>query len=717
MALLAGLNETVLRCVSRAASSQNSLRVSSHFVQQLCRDAHIPGAFLLKGNLTRSIHVVSPSLRCASYHRTLVSSLPNTLSHKPLLFSRRVFASSCLRHANKMNVGNQSVQKTSSTLEKSSSKLSQSAPKKVDVKRLLSLARPEKWKLAAAMGCLVVSSGVAMSVPFYIGKIIDLIYTSDKSVMMNNLNAVCAVLLGVFILGGLANFGRVYILQTSSQRMVKQLRENLFSRIIRQEMAFFDKTKTGELVNRLSTDTTVVAQSLSQNISDGLRSTFQACAGIGMMTYMSTKLTLISMCIVPPVALGSIVYGRYLRKVTRQVQDSLANATQLAEERIANIRTVRAFAQENRESEVYRQGVEQVLQLSYKESWARAIFWGFTGFSGNVIIISVFYFGGLMMLDSSITVGDLSAFLLYAAYVGVSMGGLTSFYTEVNRGIAASHRIWQLIDRQPQIELDHVVKSLSQPAQLEGDIRFHGVTFSYPSRPEAQIFSDLDLHIPAGSITAVVGPSGSGKSTLGSLLLRFYDPSHGNITLDGQSIQEVDPHWLRSHISTVSQEPILFSTTVAENIAYGSDDPLSVSREDILDAARKANAFNFVSSFPDGFDTLVGERGLMLSGGQRQRIAIARAILKNPKILILDEATSALDAESEHLVQEALERLMQGRTVLTIAHRLSTIKSADQIAVVDQGKVVENGSYSQLMDLSDGLFRRLVERQTIQSFN
>ncbi|KAK3792323.1 hypothetical protein RRG08_046635 [Elysia crispata] len=586
-------------------------------------------------------------------------------------------------------------------------------PKKKDVQRLISLAAPEKWSLTGAIGCLIVSSAVTMTVPFCIGKIIDLIHASDKEHMMSQLNQVCSVLLGMFVLGGLANFGRVYILQTASQRIVRRLRGTLFNSIMRQEVGFFDKTKTGELINRLSSDTTVVASSLSQNISDGLRALFQVTAGIGMMTFVSAKLALISLGIVPPVAIGSIIYGRYLRKITKQVQDSLANATQVAEERIATIRTVRAFAHERKECEAYSEGIERVLKLSYKESLARGFFWGFTGFSGNVIVISVFYFGGLMMLESNMTVGDLSSFLLYATYVGVALGGLTSFYTEMNRGIAASHRIWQLIDRQPSIEMDHVNKPAITLPSIQGNMSFKDVYFSYPSRKDMSIFSNLSLEIPAGLVTAVVGPSGSGKSTLSSLLLRFYDPQEGQVCLDGVDICQLDPSWLRSKIGTVSQEPILFSTTIANNIAYGSEKPDEVQIDQIIDAAKKANAYNFVSNFPDGFNTLVGERGLMLSGGQRQRIAIARAILKDPKILILDEATSALDAESEYLVQEALERLMVGRTVLTIAHRLSTIKSASKIIVIDEGKVVENGTYQGLLSLKDGLFRKLVERQTI----
>ncbi|CAL1527144.1 unnamed protein product, partial [Lymnaea stagnalis] len=567
------------------------------------------------------------------------------------------------------------------------------------------------YHFAGAICCLVISSAVTLSVPFFIGKIIDLIYTSEKENMLSTLRTFCASLIVIFIIGGLANFGRVYILQSASQRIVKQLREKLFTRIMHQEVGFFDKTKTGELINRLAVDTQVVAQSMSQNISDGFRAILQASTGIGMMSFISAKLTLISMGIVPPVAIGSIIYGRYLRKITKQVQNSLADATQVAEEKIATIRTVRAFAHEPKECKAYSDGVEKVLQLSYKESLARAIFWGFTGFSGNVIIISVFYFGGHMMAESNISMGDLTAFLLYAAYVGASLNGITSFYTELNRGVAASERIWNLIDRKPLID------SMSKPAitlnAIEGEIGMKNMAFSYPSRPDAKIFSDLSLSIPAGSITAIVGPSGSGKSTLGALLLRFYDPDAGIITLDGHDIRDFEPRWLRSKIGIVSQEPILFSTTIKENISYGSEIPETVQMDEIIYAAKKANAYNFIQEFPDGFNTLVGERGIMLSGGQRQRVAIARAILKNPKILILDEATSALDAESEYQVQDALEGLMVGRTVLVIAHRLSTIKSADNIVVLDSGKVVESGPYDHLIGLKDGLFKKLVERQTL----
>ncbi|XP_060068390.1 ATP-binding cassette sub-family B member 10, mitochondrial-like [Ylistrum balloti] len=588
-------------------------------------------------------------------------------------------------------------------------------PPTSEIWRLLSLAKPEKWRLAAALALLMVSSAVTMSVPFCIGKVIDIIYTElvdqgDK--MKERLQQICSILVVIFIVGGLANFGRVYLMNLTGNNIVRRLRSQLFSSIMRQEIGFFDKNKTGELINRLSTDSTVVGSSVTTNISDGLRAVAQAIGGVSMMCYVSPKLAGIALCIVPPIVMMSRFYGQYMRNITKKVQDSLASATQVAEERISNIRTVRSFAQEKREVNAYDEKIDHILMLSYKEALARGIFWGSTGFSGNMIVLAVFYYGGLMMTESQISVGDLSAFLLYAAYVGVSIGGMTTFYSEMMRGLGASSRLWFLIDRVPTIPVSGGVIPTSE---VVGKLSFNNINFSYPARSDVTIFSDLNLTVPAGSVTAVVGASGSGKSTLGTLLLRFYDPAHGSVVLDQEDIRDLDPLWLRTQIGSVSQEPILFSCTVAENIAYGAPDPTKVTQEAIEEAARKANAYNFIQTFPEGFNTMVGERGLMLSGGQRQRVAIARAILKNPKILLLDEATSALDAESEYLVQEALERVMVGRTVITIAHRLSTIMKADQIAVLDNGGIAEVGSYQQLMGLNNGMFRKLVERQTITS--
>ncbi|KAK2150002.1 hypothetical protein LSH36_427g01031 [Paralvinella palmiformis] len=563
-------------------------------------------------------------------------------------------------------------------------------PQVNEIKRLFGLAKSEKMKLAAAVFFLLISSAVTMAVPFGIGRVIDIIYSkADDGNMVKRLRDFCIVLLAVFICGAGANYGRVYFMQMAGNRIIKNLRDVIFRSIIRQEIAFFDKVRTGELINRLSTDTTIVGTSVTMNISDGLRSVTQAIGGITMMAYMSGKLTLVALSIVPPLIIMSRTYGRYVQKITKRVQDSLAESTQVAEERLSNMRTVRAFGQEPKEIATYEERTDHVLLLSKKEAIAKGIFWATTGLSGNVMILSLIYTGGMMMSEAQITVGELSSFLMYAAFVGVSFGGMSSFYSELMRGIGASSRLWNLVDRVPSIPMT--------------------------AREELPILSRLNLEVDKGRVLAVVGASGSGKSTIASLILRYYDVQGGHLLVDGRDIRDYSPQWMRSHIGVVSQEPSLFSCSIAENITYGAVDASQVTTSEIIEAAKMANAYDFIQGFPDGLDTLVGERGIMLSGGQKQRIAIARAIIKNPKILLLDEATSALDAESEFLVQEALDRIMVGRTVITIAHRLSTIKNADKIAVLHDGAVAEIGTYGELMSIKDGLFRRLVERQTIAS--
>lgn len=580
-----------------------------------------------------------------------------------------------------------------------------------DVKRILQLAHPERWRLAAAVGYLTVSSAVTMSAPFLLGRVIDTIYTNDANpeTMAASLTSLCIMLTGVFLFGGAANAARVYLMQISGQQIVRDLRIAVFSSILRQDVAFFDRSRVGELINRLSADTAVVGRSITDNLSDGLRAVAQAAAGVSMMFYVSPSLASFVLLIVPPMAGLAVVYGRYLRSISKRTQDALAQATQLAEERISNMRTVRAFGKELSEVNSYTQRTDLVLGLARKEAVLRAGFFGVTGLSGNIMILSVLYKGGLLMASQHMTVGELSSFLMYTFWVGISIAGLSSFYSELMKGFGAGARLWQLLDRKPEFPLN---EGLVLPAdQLKGQLEFHDVSFAYPTRKEAPIFQNLSLQVPAGTIMAVVGPSGSGKSSLVSLLLRLYDPDSGVITVDGHDIRDLNPHWLRSHIGTVSQEPVLFSCSIRDNIAYGAADPSAVTSEDIYRAARVANAYNFIQDFPQGFDTVVGERGVLLSGGQKQRIAIARALLKNPKILLLDEATSALDTENEFLVQEALERLMEGRTVVIIAHRLSTIQNANAVAVLDQQRIAECGQHTELLRNRQGLFRKLMEKQ------
>ncbi|XP_074617350.1 ATP-binding cassette sub-family B member 10, mitochondrial-like isoform X2 [Acropora palmata] len=584
-----------------------------------------------------------------------------------------------------------------------------------DISRVVLLAEPEYKKLAGAMGLLLVSSAITMFAPFSMGKIIDFIYVSSEnpSQMVNTLSYVCKILCGVYLLGGAASFGRVYLIHISGQKIIAKLRKTLFSSILEQETAFFDKTRTGELINRLSVDTILVGKAVTDNVSEGLMAVLQSVGGIFMMFYVSPKLASIVLGIVPLIAIVIVTNGRYRHNITKQTQDCLAKSTQIAEERISNIRTVKVFGQEFKEIERYDASIDDVFQISEKEAFARAAYTGLIDLSIKVIILFVLYIGGRMMSDVQISVGDLSSFLIYAGFVGTSFRGLSSSYSEVMKGIGASCQLWQLIDRETAIPLTGEFICPNIDDLERSGIQFNAVHFAYPSRPDVPIFSGLDLEIPSGSITAVVGPSGSGKSTLGSLLLRLYDPNQGQVIVGGHDVCTLSPHWLKGAIGTVQQEPILFSSSIAENIGYGVSAGQEVSKKDIINAARKANAYRFIKSFPKGIDTIVGERGQMLSGGQRQQIAIARAILKNPSILLLDEATSALDAESEHLVQEALERVMKDRTVIVIAHRLSTIKNADNIVVLSGGQIVETGSYNQLMESPDGLFKKLVEKQTV----
>ncbi|KAI8617414.1 P-loop containing nucleoside triphosphate hydrolase protein [Chytriomyces sp. MP71] len=588
----------------------------------------------------------------------------------------------------------------------------------LESKRIFKLAVPEALPLAGAVTFLVISSGVSMSIPFSMGKIIDFVMhqlglkaVDDEFIhLMSSVPAeyLFGGLVGFFAIGAGANFGRIILMRMAGERIIERLRNQIFDNIVRQDIQFFDKNRTGEIISRLAADTVIVGKSVTQNISDGLRNGIMAIVATGMMFSTSSSLSLTMMAIIPPVAVAAIYYGRVLRDISVKVQTATSQTTQVAQEKLDLVRTVRAFAQEARESKAYAAETHKVYQLSMMESYAGATFFSGAGFAGNFVAMAILYYGGSLVAAGQITPGDLTSFFLYSTYVGFSMMGLSGFYAELMKGIGASSRLFSLMESKGEVE----GQSSQNGIKLEnvtGRIEFRDVEFAYPTRPEAKIFKGLSFTIEPGTNVAIVGKSGSGKSTVAQLLLRFYDPSKGAIFIDGYDIRSLNGSHMRDNVmGLISQEPALFATTIRENIIYGRP---NATQEEIEAAAERANALGFIRKFPAGFDTYAGEKGVAMSGGQKQRIAIARALLKNPKILIMDEATSALDASSEHLVQDSMEEIVLGRTVITIAHRLSTIQQADFIIVVEDGRVVETGPYDELVEREDGKFRLLVDSQ------
>jgi ABC transporter fused permease/ATP-binding protein len=578
-------------------------------------------------------------------------------------------------------------------------------PPSVTLKRLLSLAWPERWSLGAATLFLLIGSVSSLAFPQAIGLMMDAALGSigQGSADLAAIDRTAGLLAGVFAVQGVAMALRFVLFSRAGERVVNKLRGDLFESIIHQETAFFDAQKTGDLASRLSSDTAVLQSAVSANISMVLRNGAQGLGALAMLSVTSGRLTLLMLAVVPPVALAAVYYGRKVRRLAREVQESLGRAGEVAVEALGGIRTVRSFAAETKEVSRYRAAIGDSLALAFRRLKLSGIFMGVTSFAAYAAGVVVFWYGGHLVAAGALSAGSLTKFLMYTMMLAFSLGAMAELWADFQRASGAAERVFELLHRAPTIA-NAGGRSLER---VEGRVRFERVTFSYPSRKDVPVLTDFVLELSPGEVVAMVGPSGAGKSTIASLLYRLYDPSTGQISLDGVPLRELDPAWLRRRVGVVAQEPLLFSTTIAENIRYGRPD---AAEADVLAAAQQANAHEFIGHFPDGYQTLVGERGVQLSGGQKQRVAIARAILKNPRILILDEATSALDAESEHLVREALERLMRGRTTLIIAHRLSTVKGADRVVVLDGGRVVQTGSHAALIG-EDGLYRRLVERQ------
>lgn len=573
--------------------------------------------------------------------------------------------------------------------------------------KLLAYLRPYRGKFVVAMVCLFLSSLTALAFPGLLGSMLDAAQGRQTYEWLPaNIRTIGLISFAILFVQSVVSFIRVRLFVEVAEKSLADLRRDSYYKLITMPMDFFANRRVGELNSRLSADLSQIQDTITSTVAELVRQVTFFLGGVVFLFIVSGKLTLLNLAILPLLVLTAVVFGRFIRNLSRQAQDQLAESNTILQETLQGISNVKAFVNESYEAGRYSRSLQSVVRIAVKGATFRGIFASFIVFCLFGAVVAVIWFGSSLVAAGEISVGDLTTYILYSVFVAGSMGSFPDLYANLQKAVGASERVMEILEDQEEdatlLDQRHVVDRIS------GDLSFESVTFAYPSRKEVIVLKDVSFAVTAGKKIAIVGPSGTGKSTIASLILQFYKPDLGVIRFDGRAAGDYALADIRHQVAIVPQDVLLFGGSIRENIGYGR---LEATEEEIIEAAKQANAHNFIRELPEGYGTLVGERGVKLSGGQRQRIAIARALLKDPAILILDEATSSLDSESERLVQLALEELMRNRTSIIIAHRLSTIREADQIIVVDDGRIIATGTHEELMAQDQGLYQHLYHLQ------
>ncbi|MCO4294400.1 ABC transporter transmembrane domain-containing protein [Solitalea sp. MAHUQ-68] len=572
---------------------------------------------------------------------------------------------------------------------------------------LLKYIKPYRAKFGLGLFFLIGSTVAFMYIPMEMGKLVGVATESIKKGDLTQIKEIALVLFGTLAFAAVFSFFRILWFVEVSEKTVASIRKDVYSNLIRLPMNFFAQSRVGELNSRISSDLSQIQDSITTTLAEFLRQSIILIVGIVAVTIISKELTLFILCVLPVLILIAIFFGKYIRSIARKAQDKLAESNTIVEETLQGIANVKAFTNESYETNRYTQSINQVVKLALRGAKFRGAFVIFITLGMFGAIISIAVYGASLVHLGKIEMKDFISFILYTGFVGGAMGGFAEILAQIQKTLGATERVVELLgEPSEQVAIDEDSYKIEHP--IKGDLAFDRVSFYYPSRPEVQVLNEVSFTAKAGEKVAIVGPSGAGKSTIVGQILRFYEPQQGQLLYDGLPASAYSLTDIRNQVAIVPQDVLLFGGSIKENIAYGK---IGATDEEIIQAAKRANAHNFIMNFPEGYETKVGERGVKLSGGQRQRIAIARALLKNPVILILDEATSSLDSESERLVQEALEELMKNRTSIIIAHRLSTIREADKIVVLEKGKVIEQGTHNELILKDNGLYRYLSELQ------